>query len=70
MEWGQLTETSQPDVRTCNLCEEPVYYCTTIQTARSHAAKNRCVALDVTVERRPHDLVQMKLRGKMILPRT
>lgn len=70
MEWGQLTETEQPDVRTCGLCEEAVYYCTTIQTARSHAAKNHCVALDVTVERRPHDLVQVKLRGKMILPRT
>lgn len=69
MEWGQLGATDEPDVRTCALCEEPVYYCTTLADARRHAAQRRCVALDITVERSPNDLVQIKTRGKMIVPR-
>jgi uncharacterized protein (TIGR02996 family) len=69
MEWGQLAATDDPDVRACNLCDELVYYSTTIATARKHAAMNRCVAVDITVERRPHDLVQIKTRGRMVLSR-
>ena len=67
MEWGQLTATADPNVRACNLCEEPVYYCTTIADARKHAAVNRCVAIDITVERRPNDLVQIKTRGTITM---
>lgn len=67
MEWGQLTETADPKVRGCNLCEEPVYYCTTIGEARRHAAQQRCVAIDITVERRPNDLVQIAMRGRMVV---
>lgn len=66
MEWGELAETSDPDVRACTLCEQPVYYCTSITDARRHAAQRHCVALDITVERAPGDLVQLKTRGTMI----
>jgi uncharacterized protein (TIGR02996 family) len=69
MEWGQLTETAEPDVRACNLCDELVYYSTSIAAARRHAAMNRCVAVDITVERRPDDLVQIQTRGRMVLVR-
>lgn len=67
MEWGQLAETPDADVRACNLCDELVYYSTTIATARRHAAMNRCVAVDITVERRPNDLVQIKTRGRLVI---
>ena len=69
MEWGQLAPTSDPNVRACNLCEEPVYYCNSIADARQHAWQNRCVAVDITVERKPNDLVQVKMRGRMVVPR-
>ena len=69
MEWGQLAPTADANVRTCALCEEPVYYCDSLAVARSHASRNRCVALDITIERRPNDLVQIKTRGKMVVPR-
>jgi uncharacterized protein (TIGR02996 family) len=67
MEWGQLSETGDAKVRACKLCEEPVYYCDSIAEARTHAFQNRCVAIDVTVERRPNDLVRIQKRGKMII---
>lgn len=67
MEWGQLAATKDPNVRACNLCEEPVYYCTSIGEARAHAVQKRCVAIDITVERRPHDLVQIKTRGRLVV---
>jgi uncharacterized protein (TIGR02996 family) len=70
MEWGQLAETADPNVRACNLCEEPVYYCTSIAEAKQHAWQNRCVAVDVTVERKPNDLVQISVRGRMPIRRT
>ncbi len=69
MEWGQLTPTDDPGVRACNLCDELVYYSTSISIARKHAAMNRCVAVDIVVERRPHDLVQIKTRGRMVIQR-
>lgn len=66
MEWGQLAETADPNIRACALCEEPVYYCTSIDEARGHAARKRCVALDITVERQPNDLAQIMVRGRMV----
>jgi uncharacterized protein (TIGR02996 family) len=69
MEWGQLAPTDDPNVRACNLCEEPVYYCNSIADARTHAWQKRCVAIDVTVERAPNDLVQIKTRGRLVVPR-
>jgi len=67
MEWGQLAETADPNVRACNLCEEPVYYCTSIADARRHAFQKRCVAVDITVERTPNDLVRIATRGRMVI---
>ena len=67
MEWGQLAETDDPKVRMCNLCDEPVHYCTSIAEARKHAVQKRCVAVDITVERKPNDLVQMQIRGRMMI---
>jgi uncharacterized protein (TIGR02996 family) len=67
MEWGQLTPTDDPGVRSCKLCDEPVYYCTSIADARRQAFQKRCVAVDITVKRSANDLVQMKMRGRMVV---
>lgn len=69
MEWGQLTETGEPNVRACKLCDELVYYSTSIAEARRHAFQDRCVAVDCTVERKPNDLVRIQMRGRMMIPR-
>jgi hypothetical protein len=69
MEWGQLVETTDPNVRACRLCDEPVYYCTSIAEARTHAFQKQCVAVDIAVERRPNDLVRIQMRGRMVVPR-
>jgi uncharacterized protein (TIGR02996 family) len=70
MEWGELVPTEDPNVRSCKLCEEPVYYCTTLSEARGHARQKRCVAVDITVQRSPYDLIQISKRGRMVLKRT
>jgi uncharacterized protein (TIGR02996 family) len=69
MEWGELAPTEDPNVRSCSLCEEPVYYCTTLGEARVHARQKRCVAVDITVQRSPHDLIELRTRGRMVLQR-
>jgi len=67
MEWGQLTPTDDPNVRSCKLCDEPVYYCTSITDARNQAFQKRCVAVDITVQRKPNDLVRLQMRGRMMI---
>lgn len=45
-----------PHTRFCNECERTVHYCYNIETARWHARRDRCVALDPSVTRQPNDL--------------
>jgi uncharacterized protein (TIGR02996 family) len=56
LRWDQLEDTEQHWVRRCPMCEEPVYYSSSIDEAKRWAAMGRCVALDVRVNRRPGDL--------------
>jgi uncharacterized protein (TIGR02996 family) len=45
------------DVRQCGTCGQQVFYCVTIELARGRVQAGQPVALDVTVERVPDDLV-------------
>jgi uncharacterized protein (TIGR02996 family) len=54
--WSELTSTGRDGVRHCGACDQPVYYCASIEEAREHAARGACVALDVTGARWPRDL--------------
>jgi uncharacterized protein (TIGR02996 family) len=54
--WDQLQSTDLPTVRSCEFCDEPVYYCDTIAKARGHAARGECVAIDLVLLRKRNDL--------------
>ena len=54
--WDSLAPTGEPDVRVCSACVKKVRYCDTIEDARNLAALGECVAVDLTVRRRPGDL--------------
>jgi uncharacterized protein (TIGR02996 family) len=56
--WSELTPTGRDGVRHCGACDQPVYYCASIEEAREHAARGACVALDVTSARWTHDLAE------------
>jgi uncharacterized protein (TIGR02996 family) len=68
-DWSQLTCTDRPDVRHCDGCRKLVYYSATIHQAIAHAKIGRCVAVDVSQLRRPHDLAPLILMGEMPAPR-
>lgn len=53
--WRSLPSDND-GVRTCNVCGDNVFYCVTIDLARSRVAANQRVAVDMTVERRHGDL--------------
>jgi uncharacterized protein (TIGR02996 family) len=55
-QWSELAPTERDGVRHCGACEQPVYYCASIEEAREHAARGACVALDVTSPRWGSDL--------------
>lgn len=54
--WDELAPTEKADERWCRACSRRVYYATSIERARRLAIVGRCVALDLTVPRRPNDL--------------
>lgn len=55
--WENLTPTDEnQQVRFCNECQRSVHYCYDIQTARTHAERGDCVALDPSVPRKAYDL--------------
>jgi hypothetical protein len=54
--WHQLELTADTRVRHCESCRKDVHYCTTINEARAHAQRGRCVAINIAVSRRPGDL--------------
>ena len=53
--WRGLPSDSD-DARTCNVCGDSVFYCVTIDLARSRVAAGQRVAVDMTVERSYGDL--------------
>jgi len=54
--WSELAPTDRDGVRHCGACDQPVYYCASVEEARAHAARGACVALDVTSPRWAGDL--------------
>ena len=68
-DWAQLTRTERPDVRHCDGCSKLVYYSATLHQAIAHARIGRCVAVDVSQQRRPYDLAPLIMMGEMPMPR-
>jgi uncharacterized protein (TIGR02996 family) len=56
--WSELAPTERDAVRHCGACDQPVYYCASVEEAREHAARGACVALDITSARWRHDLAE------------
>jgi uncharacterized protein (TIGR02996 family) len=54
--WEKLTATDDVKVRHCEQCQQSVHYCTSIPEARGHAMRGECVAVQLGLPRRPHDL--------------
>ena len=54
--WDGLAPTHDRVVRRCTACEQEVYLCETLAAASEHVDKKRRVAVDLAVERHPHDL--------------
>jgi uncharacterized protein (TIGR02996 family) len=55
-DWGSLATTEKRNVRYCGSCAKQVFYCATVDEARRHAQRGRCVAVDVVPLRHPRDL--------------
>ncbi|QEL13214.1 TIGR02996 domain-containing protein [Limnoglobus roseus] len=65
--WEKLKFTANPKVRHCEGCREHVFYCDTIQVARAHALRGRCVAVDLGIIRENGDLERPPRKmGKML----
>jgi uncharacterized protein (TIGR02996 family) len=56
--WENLRTTDEIAVRWCESCKNPVHFCDTIDAARDHARKGRCVAVSLTVVRQTGDLAR------------
>jgi uncharacterized protein (TIGR02996 family) len=54
--WDHLEPTPDPTIRTCNACQENVYFAPTVKIARLLAKQGHCVAVDVAQPRRADDL--------------
>jgi uncharacterized protein (TIGR02996 family) len=54
--WEQLQTTDVAEIRYCTGCQQNVYYCNTIQEAQEHARCGECVAISLTVLRKPEDV--------------
>lgn len=54
--WEDLKPTEDQTVRFCDSCKQDVHYCDTIIKARGHAWDRHCIAVDLGVIRREHDL--------------
>lgn len=66
-EWSSLTATENPNIRYCTACEHKVYYSDTIQVARQHASRGRCIAIDCALPRTNGDLTPpRRLMGRML----
>ena len=55
--WDQLHTTDDTGVRYCGTCGRNVHYCRNIREARRHADAGECVAVSLTVLRKPNDVV-------------
>jgi uncharacterized protein (TIGR02996 family) len=65
--WADMTPTDDPNVRTCNACNESVHYCDNIADARREAHRSGCIALDVGIPRGTNGVNQDDLDGPMAI---
>jgi uncharacterized protein (TIGR02996 family) len=49
--WSSLAPTADDRVRHCATCEQPVYYCASVDEARMHGRLFHCIAIDAAVAR-------------------
>ena len=55
--WEQLRTTEDVGVRYCEGCRRNVYYCDSVAVAQRHADAGECVAVSLTVLRKPDDVI-------------
>ena len=68
-DWGGLSTTERPNVRYCDSCQKKVYYCSSVEEARTHAFAGECVAVDLVQIRWPRDLEpEQPMTMGMIMP--
>jgi uncharacterized protein (TIGR02996 family) len=69
-QWDRLKPTADAMVRFCEVCEENVHFCGSIQTARQHAMRGRCVAVNLQVSRKPpNDALRLVVIAGGVAPR-
>ncbi len=56
LKWENLQLTANHKVRHCDACDKDVYYCNTVDEARTHASEGQCVTVPLGVLRYPGDL--------------
>ncbi len=68
-DWGSLAMTEKRNVRYCGSCAKQVFYCLTIDEAKRHAQRGRCVAVDIVPPRSPRDLEpERRMTMGMLMP--
>jgi uncharacterized protein (TIGR02996 family) len=61
--WDELGQTTAPGVRHCDTCDQDVTYCDDPSAAESMAASGGCLALDVTLNKKPGEFPQSLVPG-------
>lgn len=56
LQWNRLAPTDDARVRDCSVCQRQVRFCETVGQARQVAATGGCVAVELSLPRRPGDL--------------
>jgi uncharacterized protein (TIGR02996 family) len=54
--WNELTSAGNPDIRHCAACQQPVYFCSSIDEARFFAGLGFCIAVENALIRQHGDL--------------
>jgi uncharacterized protein (TIGR02996 family) len=60
-QWQQLQPTQKSAVRYCDTCKQNVFYCRTVEEARSVLWHGRCIAIESHQERREGDLTPRRV---------
>lgn len=55
--WADMKPTGDDTVRHCETCSKSVYFCDNLADAREHSMAGHCIAVDLGILRREHDLL-------------
>jgi uncharacterized protein (TIGR02996 family) len=47
--WDAMTRTEHDDVRHCGSCDQPIYYCATLDEAAYRGGRRECIAIDAAL---------------------